>query len=125
MTNLKNVMLINAVSSGATGLLLILFPGYTAQLFGAGRQLPFVLAGIFLVLFAVLAFWHSRRDPLSTGWVKIIVALDILWVVESLILLFPKLFGFSAVGYMLIAGVALWVAVMAALQAKGLKQITA
>ncbi len=123
MTTLKNVMLVNAFSSGATGFLLILFPGYTAQLFGVTAQPPFVIVGIFLFLFAVMVFLHSRRNPLSKGWIKLIVALDILWVVESLVIMLSKMFGFSPLGYMLIAGVALWVAVMAALQAKGLRQL--
>lgn len=125
MTTLKNVMLINALSSGATGLLLIIFSGYTAQLFGVTRQMPFVAVGILLLIFAVFVFAHSRRNPLSKRWIKLIVAIDILWVVESLIIVFPKMFGFSAIGYILIVAVALWVTLMAVLQAKGLKQFSA
>lgn len=125
MTTLKNVMLINAVSSGATGLLLIIFSGYTAQLFSVTRQMPFVAVGIFLLLFAVLVFANSRRNPLSKGWIKLIVAIDILWVIESLIIVFPKMFGFSTIGYVLIVAVAIWVTLMAVLQAKGLQQFSA
>lgn len=125
MTTLKNVMLINALSSGATGLLLIIFSGYTAQLFGVTEQMPFVAVGILLLLFAVFVFAHSLRNPLSKRWIKVIVAIDILWVIESLIIVFPKMFAFSAMGYILIAAVALWVTLMAVLQAKGLKQFSA
>ncbi|HZH96476.1 MAG TPA: hypothetical protein VEY06_11350 [Flavisolibacter sp.] len=123
MTTLKNVMLINALSSGATGLLLVIFSGYTAELFGVTGQLPFVAVGILLLLFAVFVFAHSRRNPLSKAWIRVIIAIDILWVIESLVIVFPKMFGFSALGYMLIVAVALWVTVMAVLQAKGLKQL--
>jgi len=122
MNALKNVMLINALSSGATGLLLLFFPGYTAELFGASSQMPFVAVGAFLLLFALLVFMQSRRKPLRKGWVKFIIALDIIWVVESLIILFPKMFDLSFLGYALIGAVALWVALMAVLQARGLKQ---
>lgn len=117
-------MLINALSSGATGLLLLFFPGPTADLFGASSQIPFAAVGIFLLLFALLVFIQSRRTPLRKGWVKFIIALDIVWVIESLIILFPKMFGFSFPGYALIAAVALWVALMAFLQARGLKQFS-
>lgn len=118
-------MLVNALSSGATGLLLILFPGYTASLFDAATQRPFIGVGIFLLVFALLVFIQSRKNPISKAWVKFIIALDIIWVLESLIIVFPKMFGFSSVGYILIAAVALWVAVMAFLQVKGLKQVRA
>ena len=124
ITTLKPVLLINALSSGATALLLLLFPGAIANLFGSATKVPFVAAGIFLLLFATLVFSQSRKSAVQKGWVKFIIALDVLWVVESTIILIPQLFRFTTIGYFIITAVALWVAMMAILQVRGLKQIT-
>ena len=115
-------MLINALSSGATGLLLMSFPGYTAQLFGVPAKMPFVVVGIFLLLFALFVFAQSRSNPMNKRWIKVIIAIDVLWVIESLVIVFPGLFTFSNMGNLLIVAVALWVTLMAVLQGKGLKQ---
>ncbi|PSR52283.1 hypothetical protein AHMF7605_01475 [Adhaeribacter arboris] len=124
VTTLQNVMLINALSSGATALSLLLVPGLISDLFGRGEKLPFIAVGIFLLVFAYLVFTQSRKTYIHKGWLKFIIALDILWVVESAIILIPQLFQFTTWGYILIAAVALWVALMALLQMKGLKQLT-
>lgn len=125
MNMLKNVLLVNALSSGATGILLVLFPGLVAGLCGAAQSWPFVAAGIFLVVFSLLVFAQSRKQVMQKGWIKLIIALDIIWVVESLIIVVPQLFGLSFLGYFLIGAVAGWVALMAFLQTKGLKQYLA
>lgn len=125
MNRLKNVLLINALSSGTTGLSLIFFPGLVAGLCGATLTWPFVATGLFLVAFAVFVFIQSRRAVPPRKWVKLIIALDIIWVVESAIVVVPQLFGLSFPGYVLITAVAGWVALMAFLQTKGLKQYPA
>lgn len=125
MYMLKNVLLVNALSSGATGVLLVLFPGLVAGLCGATLTWPFVAAGLFLIVFAVLVFVQSRKPVMQKGWIKLIIALDIIWVVESLIIVVPQLFGLSFLGYFLIGAVAGWVALMAYLQSRGLKQYLA
>ena len=122
MATLKNVLLVNALSSGATGLLLIFCSGYVSKLFGVTSTLPFVEVGVFLFVFALIVWMQSRRNPMNKKWIKIIIALDILWVIESLIIILPKMFGLTSIGYVLIAAVAGWVLLMAILQMKGLKQ---
>lgn len=102
---------------------MIFLPGYIAGLFGTSTQMPFVAVGMFLLVFALLVFSQSRRNPLHKGWVKFIIALDMIWVVESLIIVFPQLFNLSFLGYALIAAVAGWVALMAVLQINGLRQL--
>lgn len=123
MNMLKNVLLINALSSGATGVLLVLFPGLVAGLCGATLLWPFVAAGLFLIVFAALVFVQSRKQVMQKGWIKLIIALDIIWVIESLIIVVPQLFGLSFLGYFLIGAVAGWVALMAFLQLRGLRSV--
>lgn len=124
MIRLKNALLLNAVSSGATGLLLLIFPGFFAGLFGTSQSIPYTVTGIFLLFFALDVYLQSRKDPLHYGRVQWIIALDILWVVGSLIIIVPRLFNLTAIGYILIGGVALWVAAMAVLQSLGLRQLS-
>lgn len=124
MRYLKNALQINPISSGVTALLLILFSGFSAELFGTSRTAPFIGAGVFLLLFASYVFLQSRKEPLQSKKVQLIIALDVVWVIGSLIIILPRLFELSSIGYILIGAVGLWVAAMAWLQFKGLNEIS-
>lgn len=121
MTSLKNVLLINALSSGATGLLLIEFPSFIAQLFGVVQTMPFMATGIFLIAFALLVYYSSRQKPANKTLVRWIIALDIMWVIDSLIIVVGQLFDITFIGYAVTLAVALWVGLTAYLQIRGLK----
>lgn len=123
MKNLKTVMLINAVSAGATGLLLILLSEYISNLFGSPNTVTFKAVGIFLLVFSVFVFIHSLKDPYNKGAVKAIITMDASWVGLSLLILITNMFSFTLVGNLITGCVALWVLLMVVLQAKGLKQI--
>lgn len=123
MKRLKNVLKVNAISSGATGILLAGFPGFVADLFGSAVRWPFVAAGVFLIAFALYVFAQSRSMVTSRRRLQFIIAMDVLWVAESMVILLPQLFGLTTIGYAIIAGVAAWVAFMAVLQIQGLKQL--
>ncbi|SOD78194.1 hypothetical protein [Spirosoma fluviale] len=125
MKSLKTVLIINAVSSGATGLLLLALANPIAQLFGQSSTGIFTEVGLFLVAFAVFVFYQSRQHSVSTGAVRFIIALDLLWVVASVILLVWPSVELTGLGQAAIAAVALWVALMAYLQTNGLKKVTA
>jgi hypothetical protein len=124
MKTLKNVLLINALSSGATGLALVLMPGIFAEVFNTSVREPFVGTGLSLIAFAVIVFLESRRDATSITWVRLIIMLDILWVLTSTMIICFQAFEISALGYFMIAAVALWVGLMAALQYAGLKKVS-
>lgn len=120
MITLRNVLKINAVSSGATGLLLLAFSGYFMSLFAAGSASPFIVAGVFLLLFSIFVMLVALQKELKASLVKSIIWMDILWVIGSLLLVLTIGGSISVVGNILIAGVALWVLAMAVLQQKGL-----
>ena len=124
MKTLKTVLLINALSSGITGLILIVAASLIAQLFGVSATGPFIEVGIFLVAFATLVLFVSRGDTQNVNAVRFIIAIDLLWVVASIAIVFLQVFDLSTLGYLLISGVALWVGAMAYLQSAGLKQPT-
>lgn len=124
MIALRNVLLVNAISSGATGALLMLFPAPIAHLFGVEATVPFIAVGLFLLVFATGVGYEGMQKPPRANRVKLIITLDISWVVGSLIavgLLFSIL---SPLGNLAILAVAGWVALMALLQTKGLRGLT-
>jgi len=123
MKTLKNVLLINSLSSGATGLGLVAVPGLLANLFDTYSSMPFIGTGVFLLVFAGMVLFESRKSSLSPYWVRLIIILDTLWVVGSLAIVLTKAFDLSGLGYLLIGVIALWVALMAYLQFQGLKRI--
>lgn len=123
MTSLKNVLLVNAVSSGATGAALILFPASIATIFGTTESWPFIDTGVFLFLFAAFVGFVASQRTIRQKLVRTIITLDILWVAGSLAIVILQLFNLTILGYILISAVAGWVALMAYLQSTGLKQL--
>lgn len=124
MKFLKNVMLVNAISSGATGLILLVFAPFVASLFGTSAILPIEGVGLFLLCFAALVLFEALKKPMRSAWVNLIIILDIAWVVISVLVIVLQLFYLTLIGYALIGAVALWVVAMAYLQSRGLKQLS-
>ena len=124
MKTLKNVLLVNALSSGATGLGLIAFAAPVAILFGISEATPVIEVGVFLFAFAILVFREGRRTTPNLRMVKLIIILDISWVLVSLLVVVLQLFNLTPIGYFGIGAVALWVAGMAYLQINGIKRLT-
>ena len=125
MKTLKNILLLNAVSSGITGIGLLVFSSTVAVLFGVPSVFPVSSVGIFLIVFAAFVFIEGRRTVPHANRVKIIVVLDTLWVAASLLIVVLQLFELTIMGYLAIAAVAVWVAAMAYLQHIGIKQTSA
>ena len=125
MIYLKNILLLNAVSSGATGLGIIVLAPFIVSIFGIPQVASFYGTGIFLLFFAGFVLYESLQRPIRAGRVMIISTLDGLWVITSFAIVLMGLFKLSMIGYGIITGVALWVASMAYLQMKGIKQLAA
>lgn len=122
MKNLKNVLLIDSLSSGATGLLLIVIPGKVADLFSSTSKVPFIGVGLFLLLFASVIFFESRKESINRSSVSVFAWLNTLWVGASFFVVLFRAFDLSILGYFLVGTVALWVALMALLQYMALKR---
>ena len=119
MSPLRTTLLVNAISSGATGILLSLFPGIAAGIFGVSDTVYFVEAGVFLVLFAAFVLYVATRKPISLRSVMLVTSLDLLWVLASIVVAFLLAGTISTIGIVLIIAIAAWVALMALLQFKG------
>lgn len=123
MKSLNRILLLNSLSSGATGLLMIALSSTIAGWFGVSSGTAFIAVGIFLVLFATLVFTEARAERHNISRIRLIITLDVLWVAASVIILVLQPFDFMILGDALTGGVALWVAAMAYLQFNGLRQV--
>ena len=121
---LRRVLVVDAVSSGAMGIAMIAF----AELFASLLQLPVELvseAGIVLLPFAAfVGFVASRPEPTRIA-VWIIIALNAVWVVDSIMLLFSGWVAPNGLGYAVVIAQAAAVLVLADLEYMGLKRSTA
>jgi hypothetical protein len=121
---LRRVLIVDAVTSGAMGLAMVAF----AELFADLLQLPLDLiseAGIVLLPFAAfVGFVASRREPARLA-VWMIIALNIVWVVDSIVLLFTGWVAPNALGYAFVIAQAAVVLVFADFEYMGLKRSTA
>ena len=120
MLPLRTTLIINGISSGATGALMIIFPKFLAEVFEVNATAPFNATGIFLAGFATLVLATAFQKNVNSKLVRLIITLDTLWVVGSAMLILLGYQSISAIGLILIAAVALWVAAMAYLQTKGI-----
>ena len=120
---LKNVLLVNAISSGITGILLVVIPDIFAALFKTNKTVPFIEVGIFLILFSSFVLLNASKNPIQKSWTKLIIGLDIAWVVASLIATVLLFSSISIVGSAIILAIAAWVGLMAFLQNKTLYKI--
>jgi Na+/alanine symporter len=118
MLPIKTTLLVNGISSGATGIALIAFADQVAQLFGVQITAPFTLTGLFLVVFALFVISAGLKKIPSRIAVQFITALDIIWVVVSILLVLADGSYMTVVGNGAILAVAAWVALMAVLQSK-------
>lgn len=120
---LRNVLLVNAISSGITGILLAVMPTFFANLFNVNNTTPFVEVGIFLILFSSFVLWAAFKNPIRQSWTKFIIGMDVTWVVVSIAAVFILFSSISTIGIVIILAVAGWVGAMAYLQGKTLRII--
>ena len=118
---LRLTLKIDALAGGAMGLLMAL----AAQPLGELFDLPFVLlmvAGIVLLPLALVLYWMSNQPALSRTGVWAVIALNGLWVVESVALLVTGYVQPTTLGYAFVIGQALVVLLFAELEFFGLRR---
>lgn len=87
---LRLSLMVDAVPSGATGLLLAVLPGPLGALFGLPPSLLMVVGLFFLPYAAGVAYVATRPAPARRA-VQAIILLNLIWVVDSV--LFAALAG--------------------------------
>ena len=117
---LRNALLLDGLLSGVTGLLLVLAAGWL----GAFLELPRLLllvAGSAALPFAALLVWLSNRAEISRQAIWAVIAVNAVWVIDSLLLLVIGWVSPNLFGYAFIIAQALAVGLLAELQWFGLK----
>lgn len=122
MLTLKNVLRVNALSSGFTGLLLTFLPGFFSDLFEVSYTAPFVGVGIFLIVFSIVVWIVGASESISHSAVSAIIFADAAWVVASVVMVLMPI-SMSMPGTIIILAVAAWVLMMAILQMRCLKEV--
>lgn len=118
---LRRALLLDAVVSGATGLLMIAGAGLVEGLLG----LPAALlrgAGLVLVPYVAFVAYTGTRGPISRPAVWAVVAANALWAVASALLLVSGWVAPTALGYAFVIGQAVVVLLLGELQYIGLRR---
>lgn len=121
MNKLQKALGLNALFSGLSGIVLIVFNKEIASLFGTANTTVFWVIGIVLLFFASTIMYEIRKQrPIAVLW---IIIQDFLWVIGSFVIITVNLFEISKTGNSTIAIIATIVLFMGVNQYKALAQI--
>jgi len=118
---LRQALLADATTSGAFGLLMLLAAGPLSHLLG----LPEVLlrgAGAILIPFVALLAWLGLREQMHKALVWAVILGNVLWLVDSLLLLVSGWVSPTGAGYAFVIAQALVVLMYAEFQIVGLRR---
>lgn len=119
--SIRRSLLADAVVSGAAGLVLLAGGGLAADLSG----LPGPLlrgAGLALLPFAAAVLWLAKRPAPERRAVKAVIAVNLFWIVASLLLLVSGWVSPTSLGKLFVIAQALMVTGFAAAQAMALRR---
>ncbi len=118
---LRRALLADSVVTGASGLLLTLAAGPLADVFDVPTLL-LRLAGVSLLPYTALVLYIATRGTIPRRGTWAIIGLNLLWAVDSLLLLITGWVDPSALGIAFIIAQALIVAAFAEAQYLGLRR---
>ena len=124
-TLLRRALQGNGAFSTLSGLATLLGANAVAAFTGIEPAVVFIVLGLSLLLFAAGLFWMTRETAVNPTLARIVIILDVLWVVGSIILLLSNALPLTVAGKWAIGLVADMVALFAILQYIGLRRVTA
>ena len=123
-TLLRRALQGNGAFSTVSGLVTLLGANAVAAFTGVQPAVVFIVLGISLLLFAAGLFWMTRETAVNPTLARIVIVMDVLWVVGSVILLLSNALPLTVAGKWAIGLVADMVALFAILQYIGLRRAT-
>jgi hypothetical protein len=97
LSDIRVVLRLDAVASGAIGVLLLAFGWTLDEVLGTPLALS-VPAGVFLLVWATALIVLSSRTTVSRGAVREVVVVNALWAVGSVVLVLAGWFDLTALG---------------------------
>ena len=120
---LRRVLFVDAATSAAAAALLSA-ADVLAPLLGLPQAL-LLGAGAAFVPFAALVLWVAMRDPLPRAGAWLVVAINVVWAADSVLLLFTDWVAPATLGTAFVLVQAAAVAVLAELEFVGLRRMAA
>lgn len=120
---LRRVLQLDALVSGAAGLLMTLGAGPLSSLLALPAAL-LIGAGLSMLPWCAVLLWLARRETLDRRAVWAVIAVNAVWVVDSLLLLVSGWVQPTLLGQTFVIAQALAVVLFAELQFFGLKRST-
>lgn len=121
MIFLRRILFLDAATCIAAGLLMWLGGGLLTDLLGLPESL-LRYAGLSLLPFAGLLLYLATRQAIPRGGVWLVVALNALWVLDSILLLLAGGYAPTMLGYGFVLAQAGAVAVITELEVIGLRR---
>ncbi|HEY6642518.1 hypothetical protein [Povalibacter sp.] len=118
---LRRVLLVDALASGGMGLLALLFAAPISGLLDLPASLLTQIGIVLLPFAAFVGFLASRPVPPNVG-VWVVIGINILWVIDSAFMLITGWVEPNGLGYAVLIGQALAVAVFAELEYLGVRR---
>ena len=118
---LKIALKANALFSFLSGLTLLVFHQWLAEIMNIVNANTLLLIGLGLLFFAGTVFWTATRTEVNPKQIWAIIWQDWIWVAGSALLILSGAFGISTTGYIIIGVVALIVGDFAVLQQRFLR----
>jgi hypothetical protein len=112
---LRTALVIDAVASGATGLLMVVGAAFLGGLLGLPREL-LIYAGLALAPFALFVGWLGMSERPASGAVWAVIGANALWAVASIALLLSGVVSPTPLGYAFVIFQAAVVAVLGEFQ---------
>jgi hypothetical protein len=118
---LRKTLAVNALATALSGAAFALFAAPLAPRLGLPGPIPLLAFGLALIAFAAYV-WTVRREPLDLAQARLVFAMDVAYVVASLLLVVVWPGALSSLGRALVILMADAVAVFALLELVGLRR---
>jgi hypothetical protein len=120
-TFLRRVLMADAATSGAMGLLLLAAGGILERQLGGPAWL-LNLSAVVLLPFAGLLIYLATRERIAAPAVWAVIAANLIWVADSLLLVLSGWVALTTLGIAFIVAQAIVVAIFAELEYVGLRR---
>ena len=120
---LRASLVANALFSGSSGVLMLLTGPTLADWLGTDAPWALQLLGVGLILYALWLILSVQDSPLDRRNVRTAIAMDLVWVVGSVLLLITNWVSLTTEGQWAVAIVADLVAAFAVVQSYALRRL--